>query len=51
MILSSHFDVDKKIMDISLTNNNKNNLDNKNILTKLIMTKLFCQIIKNVNEE
>ena len=40
-----------KIFDIIFDNNTKGNIDNKNILTKLILLKFLLQILDNVNNE
>ena len=40
-----------KIFDIIFDDNNKGNIDNKNILTKLILLKLLLQVLENVNSE
>ena len=40
-----------KIFDIIFDNNTKGNIDNKNILTKLIILKLLLQVLENVNSE
>ena len=40
-----------KIFDIIFENNTKGNIDNKNILTKLILLKLLLEVLENVNNE
>ena len=48
-ILSSHHDVIKKIKNIALLD--KESKDKKYIFTKLIMIKLLCKILKDINKE
>ena len=49
ILLTSYYDIIKKIMNISLSNND--NLSKKDILTKLIMIKLLYQILKNMEKK